>query len=366
MEQVLLKGDILYPEGWSEGSILMDGSRILDVSDSSGSDLSAERTVEGLIIPGLMDMHTHLGDHGARGKLPPSLQETVFPGGIKHQYLSRSTDQELISSIRSSISEVHPGVTFIIDFRERGIQGLDLLSEALKDGGPMVCPLARVIDGEDPKMVLEKSCGIGQPSLDGDFAELRDLVKRSGKLFSVHASELFREDISMIMDAKPDQVVHMISGTEDDWSNIRSENIPIVICPRSNLAYGMRPPLPEMLNAGLSISIGTDNSISARQDMFREMEMVWLLLRSGGFEGAEASRITFNIATGASVKDTGMWDLLPAWKKWWESGWPRKGDPGHLFVIRKPAGSLWKTDPFSQIVRFSGQSQVIYTPTFEQ
>jgi hypothetical protein len=192
------------------------------------------------------------------------------------------------------------------------------------------------------------------------------MVKSSGKLFSVHASELYREDISMIMNAKPDQIVHMISGTEDDWSSIEGENIPIVICPRSNLAYDMKPPLPDMLNAGLSISIGTDNSISSRQDMFREMEVAWLLLRSGGLEGGEASRIVFDIAVGASVKDTGILDLLPAWTKWWESGWPRNGDPGHLFVMSKPVGNLWKADPFSQIVRFSGQSQVIYTPSFQQ
>lgn len=364
MEKVLLKGEILYPEGWSEGSILLEGSSILDRSDSTGPDLNAERTFSGLIIPGLMDMHTHLGDHGARGHLPASLQETVFPGGIKHRYLSDSPDRELIRSIRSSLLEVHPGVTLILDYRERGIHGLDLLSEAVKTGGPMVCPLTRVLGGEDPEKALGRSCGIGQPSLTGDLKSLRDLVRRSGKLFSVHASELFREDITTIIELGPDQLVHMISGTMDDWRAIGDENIPVVICPRSNQAYGMRPLLPEMLSADLSISLGTDNSISSRQDMFREMEAAWLLLRSGGMEGSEASRTVFDMAVGASMQDDRIWDVLPSWTKWWDKEWPRKGDPGHLFMIERPEGDLWKGDPFSQLVRFSDQSQVIFTPSF--
>jgi hypothetical protein len=130
------------------------------------------------------------------------------------------------------------------------------------------------------------------------------------------------------------------------------------------MAYGLELPLHDMLRSGLKLSLGTDNSISSKQDMFREMEAAWLLLRSKGWEGSEASETVFGLASGSSLEGSGIWDKLPSWTKWWEKDWPKKGDPGHLFVISEPSGDLWKRDPFSHLVRFTDRSQVIYTTSF--
>ncbi|MGA1820493.1 MAG: hypothetical protein ACMUHU_05735 [Thermoplasmatota archaeon] len=365
MTSHLLRGHILYPDGWSEGAVLLEDGRILEVSDSMGNDLSGDVAHEGLILPGLMDMHTHLGDHGARGFLPPSLEKTVLPGGVKHRYLSSASREEKIASIRASIEEVYPAVTMILDYREGGAEGLELLSEAVQGGGPMICPLARIEKGDDPSAVLEKSSGIGQPSLTDGLHDLRQLTRERMKVFSIHASELFREDIDAIIDLDPDHIVHMISGTEDDWTALSDERIPVTVCPRSNLAYGLEPPIGDMMDRGLMITIGTDNAISSKQDMFRDMESAWLLIRKHGVEGSEASKTVFEMATGMSMKGSGVWDHLPPWTKWWERGWPRKGDPGHLFVLDHPPGSLWKRDPYSQLVRFTDRSLVSFTPDIE-
>ncbi|MGA1866258.1 MAG: hypothetical protein ACMUFK_02190, partial [Thermoplasmatota archaeon] len=94
----------------------------------------------------------------------------------------------------------------------------------------------------------------------------------------------------------------------------------------------------------------------------REMEAAWLLIRRGGLEGSEASKAVFEMAVGKGLSDTNIWDLLPGWTRWWESGWPALGDTGHLFVMKRPGGSLWEKDPFSYMVRFSDRSAVMYTP----
>ncbi|MBN1389633.1 MAG: amidohydrolase family protein [Candidatus Thermoplasmatota archaeon] len=362
MESILLRGHILHLDGWTEGSVLLEGGKILDRSDSSGFDLTADIEYEGLILPGLLNMHTHLGDHGARGMLPASLEQVVLPGGIKHSYLSSASTMDKVSSIRASLKEMHPGVTFILDYREEGGLGLDLLSEALSSGGPMVCPLARVGPGDDPDELIQKSFGIGQPSLSEGLIELRNLTRARKKMFSMHASELFREDIDSILELSPDHVVHMISGTEDDWKALSDRRIPVTLCPRSNLAYGLDPPLGDMLNSGLKVSLGTDNALSTIQDMFREMETAWLLLRRSGYEGSEASRCVFDMATGRMMQGSMFWELLPEWTRWGETGWPKVGDPGHLFLMKGPGGCLWEKDPFSQLVRFSGRSQIVHTP----
>ena len=262
MKRVLLRGDIFYPDGWSEGSILLENGNILDISGSTGNDLTADEVHEGLILPGLIDMHTHLGDHGARGYLPSSLRDTVLPGGVKHRFLSTASREEKVSSLRASIEEVHSGVTFILDNREGGSEGLDLLSEAVARGGPMICPLTRIEEGENASSLLQRSCGIGQPSLQPDLDNLRETARKHEKLFSIHASELFREDIEEIVELHPDQVIHMISGTPDDWSMMVDEDIPVTICPRSNLAYDLVPPLGEMIDSGLRISLGTEEAFA--------------------------------------------------------------------------------------------------------
>ncbi len=361
MSTVELRGKILHPDGWSEGSILIRNGSILDHTDGRSVSLGGDIVHEGLILPGLVDMHAHLGDHGARGDLPASLEDAVFPQGVKHRFLHEASTEQLIASISASIKEVHYGTTFVLDFREGGIKGLDALGSADRGPRPLICPLARVHPEEDPEEVLDLSCGIGQPSLDKGSGPLREIARSVGKLYSIHASESFREDIGLIMELEPDLLVHMNSGSRDDWKVLSDEGIPVVVCNRSNRAFDLPTPMDEMLAEGLKMVLGTDNSMSVRQDMFREMESGWMHLRKSGMGGKEASRLVFEMAVGATLEGTKVWDKLPHWTKWWEKGWPRKGDPAHLFAIHEPAGDLWGRDIYSQIVRFSGRSSVLFT-----
>jgi cytosine/adenosine deaminase-related metal-dependent hydrolase len=361
MRSVVLSGRILHRDGWSEGSILVRNGKIEEVSDRSSGDLEGDDVVKGLIFPGLMNMHSHLGDHGARGDLPVSLVDTVLPGGVKHRFLSDSPQGALRESIRNSLNEMHHGVTLVLDFREGGLKGLDLLGSAIPDSHPQVCPLGRAVNDEDPVEVLKRSCGIGQPSFDGETSRLRKMASGMGKLFSVHASEMYREELGPILDARPDLLVHMVSGTPEDHTAISENDIPVVVCPRSNQAYGLPTPVFEMMKAGIGLVLGTDNSISMKQDMFREMEAAWILLRRGGMTGKEAAEAVFDMAVGRTVAGTDVWKRLPGFTKWWESGWPRRGDPAHVFTIEEPVSDLWEIDPFSQLVRFTGQSQVRFT-----
>jgi cytosine/adenosine deaminase-related metal-dependent hydrolase len=100
------------------------------------------------------------------------------------------------------------------------------------------------------------------------------------------------------------------------------------------------------------------------QDMFREMETTWMILRAAGYEGSDAARNIFDMAVGVSLKNSRIWDRLPEWTKWWEQGWPMKGDPAHLFVLAPSDMRLMKKDPYSQLVRFTDRSQVAFTPVF--
>ncbi len=359
MGTVILSGKLLFPDGVQEATIgVKDG--IIDFVDIGSTSTSDDDTITGTIIPGLLDLHSHIGDHGARGYLPHSLEEVVFPGGSKEMFLEKASHQDMIGSIRSSLEEILPGVTRILDFREGGIEGIGLLEEATPPGSPIVYAFGRPKGEDDINELVNIASGIGIPCLVPGLEGIREICKRAKKPFSIHVSELFREDIGKVIELDPDLVIHMISGNKDDWGQLSERSIPVAVCPRANQAFGLDVPLKDMLDEGLLIGLGTDNALAVRQDMFREMESAWMLLRKGGSEGIEASVQVFDMAVGRTIGGSDLISMLPGFTPWWKTGWPRVGEPAHLSLIK---GST--TDDhemiISDIVRFKGQNDVSWT-----
>jgi cytosine/adenosine deaminase-related metal-dependent hydrolase len=353
---IALSGDLVRNDGIQESTVIIEDGIIKEVADGKDSN-AAPQVIEGTIYPGLVDMHTHLGDHMARGFLPPDLREVVLPGGIKHGFLRTSSDDQKILSVRRSLNEIKPGVTRIFDYREGGLEGIRILGEATDVNSPVINILARPGSEEHLEEILLRSAGLGMPSLESCSLELREITRKGGKLFSFHASELFREPIEKILELDPDLLIHMISATDRDLKDLADSNIPVALCPRSNLAYSLPMALQRMQKADIPLALGTDNSISTRQDMFREMEAAWFLLRRNGMEGNEASRSVFAMAIGETLARCGFWNNSDHHAMWWQNGWPSKGDPAHLFVSGKESTG----DPFSDLVRFTGQGDVIFT-----
>jgi cytosine/adenosine deaminase-related metal-dependent hydrolase len=355
---VALTGRLLRKEGTVEATVLTENGRIIQITEGECRSEDSDDHYHGLIIPGLVDMHTHTGDHGARGDLPPTLDKAVMPGGTKHKFLSSASRMEIVDSIRASLYEVRPGVTQIMDFREGGIQGREMLEEALDPDLPDVYCMARPVAGENGQELMDLSHGYGAPSVLEVNLDLWDYARKNGKLLSVHASELFREDIDDILSLRPHVLVHMVSGSEEDWKILSERKIPVIVCPRSNSAYGLPSVIPEMEGTGLDLLLGTDNSMTMLQDMFREMEAAWLQFRRNGMDGSDASLKVFSMAVGETGGEI-LWERLPPYTKWWEKGWPRKGDPAYLTVLSDE--NRCREDPFSRVVRFSGRNDVIFT-----
>jgi cytosine/adenosine deaminase-related metal-dependent hydrolase len=361
MNSDLLSGHMITGDGPVRINILVEGGRISQVSGDEIEPGPETARYEGIILQSLADMHTHMGDNLARGDLPPNLSDVVLPGGMKHEFLERTPRSQLTRSMRSSLDELGPGVSFTLDYRESGSKGLEVLNEALSFSDPMVFPLTRVVPGDDPKDLLERSAGFGIPSLSGDLDHLREITGKAGKIFSIHASETYREDAEALISLQPDQVVHMISGTISDWRMLAELKIPVAVCPRSNAAYGMRVPLKEMVAEGLILNLGTDNAISSRQDMFREMEHAWYLLRTSGITGENAARKIFEMASGWNLKETSLGRMITEYGIDISGEPPGIGQLANLSVIRYPASEKWLDAPFSHIVRFASRSDVLYT-----
>ena len=277
-----VKGEILGPGGFKKGYLGFEKSIIVEV----GKDLPGEKpAAEGLIVPTFVNAHTHLGDSFIRKKnikLPRNVEELVAPPhSIKHRLLKNATDKEIIDGIEDSLQVmINTGVSHFCDFREGGINGIHQLTNAIKDKHIDSVILSRPKEIKYNKseidLLLQNSDGIGMSSIsDGKYSELEkiaDHVKKKKKIFALHGSEVFRENIDLILDLKPDFLVHMIKATKSDLACVKDNNIPVVICPSSNAFFGLKSNLKLMKQIGIDLMLGTDNAMLNPPNILDELK----------------------------------------------------------------------------------------------
>ncbi len=266
-----VSGEILTKNGFKNGYIAFERGKIVE----TGKNVSPKKPIcKGLIIPKFVNVHTHIGDSFIKEKnidLPKNIEELVAPpNGLKHKLLQEASDTEIIEGMKKSIKTmIDSGTKYFCDFREKGIMGIEQLKTALRLSKISSIILSRPnylkYDKNEINMLLKKSDGIAISSIsDWEYFELQKIAKdtrEKNKIFALHASERIRENINNILDLKPNFLVHMIKAQESDLESIKENNIPVVICPRSNSFYGLKPNFKLMKKVGVNLLLGTDNAM---------------------------------------------------------------------------------------------------------
>jgi cytosine/adenosine deaminase-related metal-dependent hydrolase len=270
------------------GTVGWDGDTITEVR--SGRTRTA--IAHGLILPGLWNAHSHLGDAVVTQELHGSLEELVAPPlGLKHRVLAKAKDEAVIAAMRRAMATMlRTGTTGFSDFREGGLRGLKLLYAAQAAlpirGVALGRPEGLEYGREEVAAILRAADGIAVSSyVDWPAADLEKVaadVRRAGKLFALHCSERIREDLDRVLDLRPAFLVHMIQATDDDLERCADADVPIVVCPRSNAFFGMTPDIPRMLRAGVELRLGTDNAMINVPSMLNEMEFAYRIARLKG------------------------------------------------------------------------------------
>ena len=238
----------------------------------------------GFIVPTFVNAHTHIGDSFIRKNkknLPRDVKKLVAPpDGIKHKLLEKVCEEEIIDGMNLSINEMlQCGTSHFCDFREGGMKGLNQFHKALKKKNITSIVLSRpnqsVYEKNEMKQLLKNSSGIGLSSIsDGDYLEIKKIAKHTKqekKIFALHASEVNREDIDLILDLKPDFLIHMVAASKSDLIRIKDENVPIVICPRSNVFFNLKINIQRMKNIGVDLMLGTDNAMINSPNILKEL-----------------------------------------------------------------------------------------------
>jgi cytosine/adenosine deaminase-related metal-dependent hydrolase len=260
-----------------EGSVHFARGRLM-----ISKQLNEEAEVNGLILPKTVNCHTHLGDAFMERPAKCSVEELVAPpNGLKHRMLRKISQEQQISSMREAIScMTATGTSHFIDFRECGLEGVRRLLIASLGSGAMPIILGRPEsqDVDEISALLSVADGIGISAIsDMDYDFLRQIsehARASNKIFAMHASEVKNEDIDKILALKPDFLVHMIESSVSDLEACGSAGVPIVICPTSNSFFGLKPPIREMLDAGVKTCLGSDNAMLAKPSIIGEVQIL--------------------------------------------------------------------------------------------
>lgn len=237
---------------------------------------------KGIIIPCFFNAHTHIGDSIVRDIPNGTIEQLVGPNGYKFKVLKNSSEKEIINAMKRTIEEmILTGTSNFCDFREQGIKGVRMLKKAIQNINCTI--LGRTEKNEFNKdevaKILNECDGIAVSSLaDWNYSELQKVAKETkakNKIFALHCSERTREDINNVLELKPNFLVHLNKATDKDLEIIAENKIPVVICPRSNVFFGMIPNITKLLDEEIKVALGTDNTMINNVSMLREMEFAY-------------------------------------------------------------------------------------------
>ncbi len=260
-----------------------------------------------LMMPGFVNSHTHIGDSiGKDVGINSDVESKIHPvSGFKQRILKNSHSPHLTNFIRNScISMIRKGITTFIDFREGGLEGVNLLKNASSTIQIRPIILGRINYYQDQKSIkqnasfpdlkktdlanlLKKCNGLGISGPNEFSDPVLKLFAKQKTIRAIHSAEthesnsiskkiMKKTETQRALLAKPHLLVHMTYASKNDLLLAARNKTSIAVCPRANgaLAEGI-PDVNLMMKTGCNVTIGTDNVMVNSPDMFKEMDYLW-------------------------------------------------------------------------------------------
>lgn len=272
-----------------------------------------------VIIPGLINGHTHVADSalpdGATGL---TLEEAFFrPAGYKYRELAKLSEPDHLPHIEAHLRYMaRSGTVCHVDFREQGAYGAELLRKASTATGvrsvilsqfntppfkaddlaantAALPPPAR----DELTAILRVADGFSESTMndltDVAWREIRQATDLAGRLRAIHCLEnpgyrdvsltrTGRGDLARAVDLlAPHLVVHMTAARADEIALLVRSGTTAAVNPRANAVLGLAlPPVSALLQAGANLLLGTDNGMLNSPNLLAELDFTWKLARS--------------------------------------------------------------------------------------
>jgi cytosine/adenosine deaminase-related metal-dependent hydrolase len=272
-----------------------------------------------VLIPGLVNAHTHMGDSflpdGATGL---TLEEGFFrPHGFKYREIAKLDRASHVDYISDALGYMAAtGTVAHFDFREQGPEGASRLKEASARSGVRSVILGQFdhvpfdlnaltenvadLSGEslqELREVLEVADGFSESTMndltDSAWQSIRDLTKALGKARAIHCLEnegyrdlsLARTGRGDLLQAielyEPDIIVHLTVANAEEIQRLAESGITAVLNPRANANLGLPlPPIAKLLDAGVNLLLGTDNGLLNSPSMLAELDFTYKVTKS--------------------------------------------------------------------------------------
>jgi cytosine/adenosine deaminase-related metal-dependent hydrolase len=332
---MILEGTILTGRSFEavEGRVVVEDGEIAAIEETAVDS-------DDIVVPSFVNAHTHIGDSIAKEAGEGlSLSELVAPpDGLKHRLLRDADRDELVSAMARSLSFMEQaGTGAFVEFREGGVEGVEAIRDALSDSS-----LESVVLGRETTDAMELADGFGASGAnDSEFGAERRATRQAGKLFGIHAGEVDSTDINPALDLDPDFLVHMVHAEPLHLQRVADSEIPVVVCPRSNIVTDVgRPPVEELAER-TTVALGTDNVMLNSPSMFREMEFTAKLYDLSAREVLRMATVN-----GAEIAGLG-------------GGLVKPGHPARLLVLDGDSDNLsGARNPVRAVVRRAGTVDV--------
>ena len=179
------------------------------------------------------------------------------------------------------------GITFFIDFREGGVEGINLLKKALSDSSINYLILGRFMDESEIDSVFDLADGVGLSSYKQINSSNRKFVlsakQKFKKIIACHCAENIRNSNlinEMFNDNLVDIIIHGTKFIKNDLEKVMKKSKALILCPRCNGYFGIGfPPISEIMSLKIPISLGTDNLMVNNTDLFEEIRYFYRISR---------------------------------------------------------------------------------------
>ncbi len=328
-----------------------------------------------VIIPGLVNAHTHLELTSLRG-MARGLPFSAWLEEVTREVLGRGRDFFERSAREGAAEMLRGGVTTVADHSSAGVSHAAIAEAGLSgvvfrevfcidpaaDHSPALEQLAaemrRMSAEAGPDVRVGLSChapyNACPSALDGVVSRFRGVPRSIHVAESAEESAFIRSGDGPIalrrrergMEVRAhrmspveyldnrsywspgSQAVHLTQASRGDLAVLAARGVSAAFCPVSNAALGVGiPPVSEARRAGLFCGLGTDSAISSeRMDMFEEMRMAVMGSRLRSAPVTE--REVFAMATSEGAASLGFRDR----------GTLRPGSRADAAVLRLPGG----------------------------
>ncbi len=329
-------GRVLLPDGTVEAAdVLVDrdaGAIVAVGPDVGGGDETLEAS-GGLVVPGLVNAHTHIAMTLLRGyaddkPLTPWLEEDIWPveAHLTAEDVRAGTDLgllELVKSGTTAFADMYFHMDEVAAAVEaagvRAVLGRGIVTVGKDDDDAAADVEAGLAfaedydgaaDGRVRTAVMPHSLAtVGEPHLE----RIAGYVAETGHRLHYHANETVAHQVDPVVEAhgvrplayaretglltESTWLAHCVHLTDAEVDILAGSGAAVAHCPASNmkLASGMAP-VQRLLDAGATVGIGTDGAASNNDlDLFDE-------LRDAAMVGKLAADDAAAVAAPAAVR----------------------------------------------------------------